>query len=61
MKDLTDKEIEDYAHIIILNYLTDNNPEGDFKHSTIGAEDNMAWWINGAKWYRDQLKSTNHE
>ena len=33
----------------MLNHLTDGNPEGDFKKSTIGAENNKNWWTRGYK------------
>jgi hypothetical protein len=61
MKELTNEEIEDEAYSMMMNFLTDNNPRGDFKHSTIGAECHMAWWIKGVKWYRDYLKSIDNE
>lgn len=36
-------DVEELAHKIMMNYLTNNNPEGDFKHSTIGADENKNW------------------
>lgn len=39
--------VEDLAHNVMMNYLTNGNPYGDFKKSTIGADDNKNWWIQG--------------
>jgi len=44
-----EESIESLAHKVMMNYLTDGNPEGDFKHSTIGADENKNWWIAGYK------------
>ena len=52
----TDEEIEKQANDVIMNYLTHNNPEGDFKESTIGADDKRIWWGKGATWLRDKMK-----
>jgi len=41
------EQIEKEAEKVMMNYLTGNNPEGDFIHSTIGADDNKNWWIAG--------------
>lgn len=49
----TDEQIEKESEKVIMNYLTDNNPDGDFKHSTIGADDKRIWWCKGAKAIRD--------
>ena len=47
--ELEEENVEDKAYLVMMNYLTDGNPEGDFKHSTIGADDNKNWWIAGYK------------
>jgi len=44
-----EESIESLAHKVMMNYLTNGNPDGDFKHSTIGADDNKNWWIAGYK------------
>ena len=44
-----DRYVERLAHQKMINYLTDGNPNEDFKRSTIGADDNKNWWINGYK------------
>jgi len=44
-----EESIESLAHKVMMNYLTNDNPNGDFKHSTIGADDNKNWWIAGYK------------
>jgi hypothetical protein len=44
-----DKYIRNLAHDTMLNYLTNGNPDGDFKHSTIGADENKIWWTKGYK------------
>mgnify|MGYP003511068027 CR=1 FL=1 len=41
------EKIEKEAEKVMMNYLTGNNPDGDFIHSTIGADDNKNWWIAG--------------
>jgi hypothetical protein len=41
------EQIDKEAEKVMMNYLTGNNPEGDFIHSTIGADDNKNWWIAG--------------
>ena len=43
----TPEQLNDLAHKVMMDYLTDGNPEGDFKHSTIGADSNKQWWIKG--------------
>lgn len=43
----TPEQLDDLAHKVMMDYLTDGNPEGDFKHSTIGADSNKQWWIKG--------------
>lgn len=48
--------VEKMAHNAIINHLTNNNPDGDFKHSTIGAEDNKNWWINGFNAHKELVK-----
>ena len=49
----TDEEINKESEIVIMNYLTHDNPDSDFKESTIGADDKRIWWCNGAKAMRD--------
>jgi hypothetical protein len=39
--------VENLADEIIINHLTEGNPDGDFKKSTIGAEDNKNWFKIG--------------
>lgn len=51
--DVSDEEIQKESERVIINYLTHNNPEGDFKESTIGADDKRIWWCIGAKAMRD--------
>lgn len=41
--------ILDLARKEVISYLTDGNPDGDFKHSTIGAEEKIHWWAEGYK------------
>ena len=41
--------IRDLARIEVMNHLKDGNPDGDFVHSTIGAEDKILWWSKGYK------------
>lgn len=53
--EITDADIEAWAEKVIMNYLTDNNSDGDFKRSTIGADDKKIWWQIGAKAMRDGL------
>jgi hypothetical protein len=53
--EVTDEEIEKESEKVIINYLTHNNPEGDYKESTIGADDKRIWWVIGAKAMRDGL------
>ena len=43
------KDILDLARKEVLNSLTNNNPEGDFEYSTIGAADKILWWYKGYK------------
>lgn len=40
-------DVEKKAQFIVMNYLTDNNPSGDFTKPTIGADDNKSWFIKG--------------
>ena len=49
----SDEEIEKESEKVIINYLTHNNPDGDYKESTIGADDKRIWWAKGAKAIRD--------
>ena len=44
-----EESVEDKARLMMMNYLTDGNPNGDFKKSTIGADENIRWWIKGYK------------
>lgn len=41
--------IRDLARIEVMNHLKDGNPDGDFVHSTIGAEIKITWWEKGYK------------
>jgi hypothetical protein len=50
----TEEEIETESQIVIMNYLTHGNPDGDFKESTIGADDKRIWWVKGAIAMRDR-------
>lgn len=43
------KDILDLASEEVWNHLTNGNPDGDFVHSTIGAEDKITWWSKGYK------------
>ena len=54
-QDVSDEDIENKSQKVIMNYLTHNNPNGDFKQSTIGADDKRIWWCKGAKAMRDGL------
>ena len=51
---MTQEEIKNIGHSVMMNYLTDGNPEGDFKRSTIGADDNKNWWIQGANFVNER-------
>lgn len=53
--EVSDEDIENESQKVIINYLTHNNPNGDFKESTIGADDKRIWWCKGAKAMRDGL------
>ena len=49
--------VNEKAEKVIMDYLTDGNPEGDFTKSTIGADDKKAWYIKG---YMDCLREMNY-
>lgn len=51
-----EQKIRDKAEKVVMDYLTDGNPEGDFKKSTIGADDFIYWYIQG---YMDCLNQLN--
>jgi|GEM_PF-3718241 len=51
--EISDEQIEGCSEVIIINYLTHDNPNGDYKESTIGADDKRTWWVKGAKAYKD--------
>jgi hypothetical protein len=40
-------DVEKLAYDAAMNYLTEGNPNGDFKKSTIGMDDNIIWWKAG--------------
>ena len=40
-------DVEKLADDVVMNYLTEGNPNGDFKKSTIGMDDNIIWWKAG--------------
>lgn len=42
-------DIRTQAHKEVLDYLTGGNPEEDFIHFTVGADDYKQWWIRGAQ------------
>ena len=44
------------AHEVVMNYLTDGNPQADFKKSTIGADDFIHWYYIG---FMDCLNKLN--
>lgn len=45
------------AEKVIMDYLTDGNPEGDFTKSTCGADDFIHWYYQG---YMDCLREMNY-
>lgn len=45
----TEDEINEYSMGMMMNWLTSNNPDRDFTNSTIGADDNRAFWESGFK------------
>jgi len=51
----SEEEITATAYNIMINYLTNGNPDRDFVKSTIGADDNKQWWANGVRWLRSRL------
>lgn len=42
-----EQKIRDKAEKVVMDYLTDGNPDGDFTKSTIGADDFKLWWMKG--------------
>ena len=42
-----EENIRSIAFDVVLRYLTDNNPGGDFKRSTVEAGIQMEWWADG--------------
>ena len=51
----SEEEITATAYNIMINHLTNGNPDRDFVKSTIGADDNKQWWANGVRWLRSRL------
>ena len=57
--DNQEEDVEKLAHSVMINYLTNNNPERDFKRSTIGADDYKNWWIAGYKAAQKQYSESD--
>lgn len=51
--EITDEDIERESENVIMNHLTHNDPDGDYKESTIDADDKRIWFCKGAKAMRD--------
>jgi hypothetical protein len=57
----SEEEITATAYNIMINYLTNGNPDRDFVKSTIGADDNKQWWANGVRWLRSAWRKGNEK